>query len=68
MEMSYFELIDYSDFGGTKVLKTLETAPTIEAANIARNRLNDGNRVIKIIKKFDFKWRDSDYITDKKEF
>lgn len=58
--MSYYELLDFSFINENKEPIVLKQTRSLEEAVFERNMLSRDGSVLKIVKKFEFKWQDSD--------
>lgn len=60
--MSYYEIVDFSRFTKEDEPFVLKRTPTLEEAILDRSRLCSDGSILKIVKKFEFKWHDKDII------
>ena len=60
--MSYYEIVDFSRITENEEPFVLKRTPTLEEAISDRTRLYSPGSILKIIKKFEFKWHDKDKI------
>lgn len=60
--MSYYEIVDFSRFTKEDEPFVLKRIPTLEEAISDRVQLCSGGSILKIVKKFEFKWHDKDII------
>ncbi len=58
--MSYYELVDFSFINENKEPLVLKQTRSLEEAVLERNILSRDGGILKIVKKFEFKWKDSD--------
>jgi len=58
--MSYYEIIDCSQFTKDNEPLVLKRTRTFEEAMCDRTRLSSQGNILKIIKKFEFLWDDKD--------
>lgn len=58
--MSYYEIVDFSRFTKDDEPFVLKRTPTLEEAILDKSRMCSDGSILKIVKKFEFKWHDKD--------